>query len=162
LLIQDAKKVTILEIRFTRLLRKWVKRQPMKILKYVTIAVVVSLIGAFAYANVRHLSPTERLKEVHLASFNMKGNLSAQERISLEQKVSRVAGVTACSINASATTASVIFHPDAVSVTNLTELLSNNNQLAVIQKELAVSGGCPVHAVSASFNQFLSVLDLRR
>jgi hypothetical protein len=133
----------------------------MRILKLLSFVLVGAFLVAFGYANVRHLSPTEKLKQVHLASFTMNGDLSSAERASLEKKVSTMEGVRACSINSNATTASVTFFPDLINEKDLAAALSNDNQLTIAQKEFATTGGCPVHAVSASLSQFVSVLDLR-
>lgn len=133
----------------------------MRTLKFLSFGVVIVLAAVFTYANVRHLSPTQQLKQVHLASFQISGHLNADQRIALEKTVSKQNGVTACTINSTGTLASIIFYPDLIDAQNLTKLLSTNNRLSIEQRELAVSGGCPVHAVSASFDQFMSVLDLR-
>jgi hypothetical protein len=133
----------------------------MRTLKILSFGVVIVLAAIFSYANVRHLSPTQRLKQVHLASFQIKGDLSSSQRIALEKKLSEQKGVAACTINSTGTLASIIFYPDLINEINLTTMLSNNNELTVVRRELAVSGGCPVHAVSASVDQFISVLDLR-
>jgi hypothetical protein len=134
----------------------------MRTLKILSFGVVILLAAIFTYANVRHLSPTQQLKQVHLASFQITGDLDPSQRIALEKKLSEQNGVTACTINSKGTLASIIFYPDVISASNLTTMLSNNNELAVAQRELAVTGGgCPVHAVSASVDQFISVLDIR-
>jgi hypothetical protein len=134
----------------------------MRTLKFLSFGVVIVLAAIFTYANVRHLSPTQQLKEVHLASFQIAGDLNPEQRIALEKKLSRQQGVTACTINSTGTLASIIFYPDRISSNNLITILSNNDQLSITQRELAVSGGgCPVHAVSASVDEFVSVLDLR-
>src|SRR5688572_29321015 len=98
----------------------------MRILKILSIVAVTAFVAVFTYANVRSISPTERLKQIHLASFKMSGELTSLERISLEKKVTNMKGVTACSINPSATTASVTFYPDAVSEGTLAATLSNH------------------------------------
>lgn len=123
--------------------------------------VATAFVVVFAYANIRTLSPTEKLKQIHLASFKLKGEMSSAEVADLEKKVSNMSGVTACSINRGGTIASVTFHPDVVSEETLSATLSNNNQLGITKKEFATSGGCPVHQVSASVNHFLTILDLR-
>jgi hypothetical protein len=133
----------------------------MRTLKILFFGAVISIAAIFAYANVRKLSPTQQLKEVHLASFQIAGDLNTEQRIALERKVSEQNGVTACTINSTGTLASIIFYPELINANSLIAMLSNNDQLQITQRELAVSGGCPVHAVSASVDQFVSVLDLR-
>jgi hypothetical protein len=133
----------------------------MRTLKILFFGAVISIAAIFAYANVRKLSPTQQLKEVHLASFQIAGDLNTEQRIALEKKVSEQKGVTACTINSTGTLASIIFYPELINVNSLIAMLSNNDQLQITPRELAVSGGCPVHAVSASVDQFVSVLDLR-
>lgn len=133
----------------------------MRTLKILFFGVVIVLAAFFTYANVRSVSPTQQLKQVHLASFEITGALDTKDRIALEKKLSESKGVTACTINATGTLASIIFYPDVISTGSVTSILSNNNELAITERKLAVSGGCPVHAVSASFDQFVSVLDLR-
>jgi hypothetical protein len=143
------------------MLRRYLKDHLMRTLKFLSIGVVIVLAAVFTYANTRHLSPTEKLKEVHLASFQINGDLTAHERTVLEKKLSQLRGVTACTINSTGRLASIIFYPDVISTGNIVTVLSNNNRLAISQRELAVSGGCPVQAVSASFDRFISVIDLR-
>jgi hypothetical protein len=133
----------------------------MRTLKILLFGAVITLAAIFTYANVRQLSPTQQLKEVHLASFQIAGDLNTEQRLALEKKVSRQQGVTACTINSTGTLASIIFYPDLINENSLITMLSNNNQLLIKQREFAVSGGCPVHAVSASVDQFVSALDLR-
>jgi hypothetical protein len=143
------------------LLRRYLKNHSMRTLKFLSIGVVIVLVAVFTYANMRHLSPTQKLIEVHLASFKISGDLTSEERNALEKKLSQLKGVTACTINSSGTLASIIFHPDLVSSSSLVGALSNDNTLSISQRELAVTGGCPVHAVTASFDHFISALDLR-
>lgn len=133
----------------------------MRILKIFSIAVATVFLSVVIYANVRHLSPTEKLKAVHLASFTMKGDINSEERAALENRVSAIKGVRACTINSKATMASVTFFPDVVDEKNLVAILSGNNRLDIAKKEFATTGGCPVHAVTASVNQFVAALDIR-
>jgi hypothetical protein len=133
----------------------------MRTLKILFFGAVITLAAIFAYANVRQLSPTQQLKEVHLASFQIAGDLNIEQRTALEKKLSEQKGVTACTINPTGTLASIIFYPDLISENSLITMLSDNNQLLITQRALAVSGGCPVHVVSASVDQFVSLLDLR-
>jgi hypothetical protein len=134
----------------------------MRILKILFVIVAAAFVAVFTYANVRSISPTARLKQIHLASFKMNGESTSDERMSLEKKITAMKGVTACSINSSGTTASVTFYPDAISEQALASTLSNNSRLQIEQKEFATTGGCPVHAVTASFDHFMSSLDLRK
>ncbi|MEO7989942.1 MAG: hypothetical protein ABI663_10400 [Chryseolinea sp.] len=133
----------------------------MKTLKTITLFVLVGFVGLFGYANIRQLSISEKLKAVHLASFTLKGNLNSEEKLALEKKVSALAGVTACSVNREGNIVSVIFYPEQTNETTLASLLSNQGKLTVTQKQLAISGGCPVHKVNANFSAFVAVLDIR-
>jgi hypothetical protein len=134
----------------------------MRITKILSIIVVTAFVAVFTYANVRSISPTRRLKQIQLASFNMTGDLTPESRAALEKKVGAENGVTACSINSDGTTASVTFYPDIVSQETLASILSNDNKLSVGKKEFATTGGCPVHGVTASFDRFITSLDLRK
>jgi hypothetical protein len=131
----------------------------MKTLRITSAILAVAFIALILYANLRHLSVTERLKHVQLVSFNLSGSLSDKSRVSLTEKISSSPGVTACSINPEGTIASVIYYPDEVDEATLNALLST--QCNTEKRELAAVGGCPVHQVNASVQQFVSMLDLR-
>jgi hypothetical protein len=133
----------------------------MKKIKILSLSLVVVLAGLFAYANLRPLSVAEKLKPVDLASYRLKGVMTLAQRSALEQKISALPGVTACTVNKEGRVASVIFHRKEIDETQLARHLSNNGQFQVAQKALQNSGGCPVHGMTASLYAFISVLDLR-
>jgi hypothetical protein len=115
----------------------------------------------FAYANLRPLSITEKLKTVDLASYRLEGVMTPAERSALEQKISALPGVTACSVNNEGRVASVLFHRKEIDEAQLARQLSNKAQWQVTQKTLQTSGGCPVNGATAALYAFISVLDLR-
>lgn len=133
----------------------------MKSLRMLSLSLVAMLAALFMYANVRQLSATEKLKSVHLASFMWGSNVTPEIKTSLQKKISSVPGVTACSINAEGDGAAILFYPDQVNESQLAGILSGTAHLAVAQKALPTSGGCPVHNLDASFSRFLSALDIR-
>jgi hypothetical protein len=133
----------------------------MKIIKILSLCLGVAFIGLIGYANFRYKSPAEKLEKVQLASFKLTGNLTTEESVSLEKTVSGTLGVTACTLRENGNIASVIFIPKKITIEYLKELLSNNGKISVTQKQLATSGGCPVHKVNASLDRFIATLDLR-
>ena len=133
----------------------------MRTIKIILLAGAVGFAGLFAYANIRQLSLTEKLKHVKLASFNLKGDMNETEMFQLEKKISNVPGITACSLSKDGTTASVIFYPEDVNENLLTNLLSNDGKINVSQRILSTSGGCPVHKLGASFQSVIASLDVR-
>ena len=137
------------------------KQIPMRVLKITTIVFSIGALSILCYANLRTLSPTEKLKKVNLASFLLKGNLSAEEKKKIEEHVNNTPGVTACSLNAEGNTATVIFYPDHINESAVAYLLSNAGKITVTQKQLSTSGGCPIPKITASMNRFISALDFR-
>jgi hypothetical protein len=133
----------------------------MKTLKMITLIVLVGFAALFGYANMRHLSISEKLKSVNLASFTLEGDLKAEQKLALEKKISALDGVTACSVSREGNVASVIFHPEQINETKLASLLSNEGRLTVTEKQLATSGGCPVHKLNANFSALIASLDIR-
>jgi 23S rRNA pseudoU1915 N3-methylase RlmH len=133
----------------------------MKVLKIIGFTAVSVLLLAFAYANVRTLSPTERLERVHLASFELKGDLNETERKTLETKIKSESGVTACAISKEKNLATVIYHPKQISTETLAIKFATVGKMDATKIELPTTGGCPVHAASSSVSSFLAVLDLR-
>ena len=133
----------------------------MKTIKLIFLAVAAGVVVLFGYANVRQRSITEKLKPVNLISFQMRGDLSTEERLLLEKKISAVPGITACSLNREGNVASVTFHPDRITGESLAGLLSANGKLLVSPKEISSTGGCPVHQIGTSFKKFLTTLDFR-
>ena len=133
----------------------------MKKIKILSLSLVVVFAGLFAYANLRQLSITEKLKTVDLASYRLEGVMTPAERSALEQKISSLPGVTACSVNKEGRLASVLFHRQEIDETQLASVLSNKGQRQVAQKTLQTSGGCPVQGMNAALYTFISVLDLR-
>ncbi|HEY9048998.1 MAG TPA: hypothetical protein VIN08_24025 [Ohtaekwangia sp.] len=131
----------------------------MKAMRFISAMLVVAFIALFAYANLRQLTITEKLKPVNLVSYSLTGNFDQHIRDNLERKINSVTGVTAFTINPEGTTASVIYHPGEVTEDALSVLLSE--YISIQKKELASTGGCPVHQVSASFHQLITQLDLR-
>lgn len=133
----------------------------MKKIKILSLSLVVVFAGLFAYANLRPLSIAERLKTVDLAAYRLKGMMTPAERSALEQKISALPGVTACSVNKEDRVASVLFHRKEIDEVQLARQLSNKGQWQVAQKTLQASGGCPVHGMTTTLYTFISVLDLR-
>ncbi|SHH32372.1 hypothetical protein SAMN04488109_3700 [Chryseolinea serpens] len=133
----------------------------MKKIKILSLSLVVVLAGLFTYANLRPLSVAEKLPTVDLASYRLKGPMTPAERLALEQKMSALPGVTACSVNKEGRVASVLFHRKEIDEAQLARQLSNKGQWRVAQKALQTSGGCPMHGMTAPFHAFISVLDLR-
>jgi hypothetical protein len=134
----------------------------MKILKITIVLVSTSMLAMLIYANTRNVSPTEKLSKVHLATFQIGGELTSTLRASLTEKISKITGVTACSMSKEGNVVAIIFHPDQVTEATLSSLLQSES-IAVSTKEFgsSTSGGCPVHAVGASVSAFVSFLDLR-
>jgi hypothetical protein len=133
----------------------------MKILKITFITLVAVVLCAFVYANVREVSPVKKLKKVHLVSFELIGNLSPEEKSTLENKISTTSGVTACSVSKEGNIASVVFYPEVISENILADDLSVFNQVSVKPIAFPQTGGCPVHQVTASVDRMISALDLR-
>lgn len=133
----------------------------MKKIKILSLSLVVMFAGLFAYANLRHLSITEKLETVDLASYQLEGTMTPAERLALEQKISTLHGVTACSINKDGRVASVLFHRKKINEAQLAGYLSNKGRRQVAQKKLQTSGGCPVPGITTAFHTFISTLDLR-
>jgi len=133
----------------------------MKKIKILSLSLVVVFAGLVVYANLRPLSIAEKLKTVDLASYRLEGLMTPAERSALEQKISALPGVTACSVNKEGRVASVLFRRKEIDEAQLASHLSNQGQWQVAQKTLQASGGCPVHGMTASFYAFISVLDLR-
>lgn len=130
----------------------------MKILKIIAIVLVAGVLSAFAYANIRQLSPTEKLETVNLVSYKLTGGLTTEERTVLEKDIASTKGVTSCTINPEGDVASVIFHPEKIAKAELTGRLG---KIAVNEIVFPATGGCPIHAMNSSFTSFISVLDLR-
>jgi len=133
----------------------------MKILKITFTTLVAVVLFAFVYANVREVSPAKKLKKVHLVSFELIGNLSSEEKTKLENKISTTTGVTACSISKEGNIASVVFHPDIINENILADDLSVFNKVLAKPIAFPQTGGCPVHQVTGSVDQMISLLDLR-
>lgn len=133
----------------------------MKTIKIFALILIAAFVCLFGYANVRRLSITEKLKQVNLVSFSLKGDISQAEKVQLEKNISAIAGITACSLNKEGDAASIIFYPEQVNEQRLSSLLSNKGKLKVSLKKLSVSGGCPIHQLSGSFHEFITALDIR-
>ena len=58
----------------------------MKTIKLIFLAVAAGVVVLFGYANVSQRSVTEKLKPVNLISFQMRGDLNAEERLLLKKK----------------------------------------------------------------------------
>jgi hypothetical protein len=97
---------------------------------------------AFAYANARRLSPTERLDRVNLVSFELKGELNESERNTLETKIKSESGVTACAISKERNLATVIFHPKQISRETLAVKFAALGKMDAVKIELPTTGGC--------------------
>jgi hypothetical protein len=134
----------------------------MKIIKIITFSLVIAFVSIIGYANFRYVSPAEKLGKVQLASFMLAGNMSTEEKLSLEKNISATQGITACSLGEEGNIASVIFFPEKISIASLKNLLSNNGKMSVSQKHLSTTGSCPVHKVNASLDRFVSALDFRK
>jgi hypothetical protein len=134
----------------------------MKILKITVVTILIALITLLAYANLRRLSPAEKLERVQLVSFNLKGEMSANDKMILEKSVSSAPGISACSIGSRGNVASVIYHPEKIDTSTISGLLSDGGRISVAPRDLSTSGGCPVHKVSSSIDQLLATLDFRK
>jgi hypothetical protein len=134
----------------------------MKIFKITILCVLTALISLLSYANFRTLSPTEKLEQVQLVSFNLQGEMSANDKIILEKSVSSAPGISACSIGSKGDVASVIYYPEKTDTTIISGLLSDGGRISVAPRDLSTSGGCPVHKVSASIDHLMAALDFRK
>ena len=132
----------------------------MKTLKITLAVLLLGFLALFSYANLRTVSITERLAPVQLISFTYNAALNEEARSAVEKKITETPGVTSCSINGKSKTASIIYHDDVVEESTLAGLLAKAST-GVQRKELATSGGCPVHAATASFSQLIAALDIR-
>jgi hypothetical protein len=133
----------------------------MKILKITFTALVAVVLFTFAYANIREVSPAKKLKKVHLVSFELIGNLTPAEKITLENKLSTTTGVTACSIGKEGNIASVVFHPDVITENVLADDLSVFNKVLAKPIAFPQTSGCPVHQVTGSVDRMIFLLDMR-
>jgi hypothetical protein len=133
----------------------------MKTLKITGILLLTALLSAFVYANVRTLSPAEKLPPVALASFQLQGILNDEALSALEEAIGTTHGVTACTISAEGNVASVIFRPDAISEAALGTKLARSGKLTVTPVVFSSDGGCPLHKVTGPVASLISVLDLR-
>lgn len=132
----------------------------MKRIRTIVMVLAVAGAGLFAYANVRELSESEKLKRVAFASFLIKGKITETEKFDLEKSISDLTGVTACSISNDGDVAAVIFYPDIVTPDDLASALRSDGMVNVTRKSLTTAGGCPVHQLG-SFTQLIAALDLR-
>lgn len=132
----------------------------MKILKITLAVLLLGFLALFSYANLRTTSITEQLTPVQLISFTYGGELNEEARSAVEKKITQTPGVTSCTVNGKSKTASIIYHDTVVKESTLAGLLAKAST-SVQRKELATSGGCPVHAVNASFSQLVAALDIR-
>jgi hypothetical protein len=133
----------------------------MKTLRITSMILLLAIVGLLGYANLRPLSPSEKLKQTTLVSFRLQGNLPAEKRVALEKQISQAPGVTACTISRDGNTASVIYYSQEVDVNTIVALFQRQSTLPLSKKNLASSPGCPVHAVEAIFTQLISTLDHR-
>jgi hypothetical protein len=134
----------------------------MKLFKAFLFMLAAGFVALFGYANLRVLSPGERMKPVELSSFHLDGKLDQTNCFALEQQIENTPGVNACTINEKSKTACVIYDYSQLQETRLVSLLGNNGTIRVEKKDLAAAGGgCPVHKVSASLSHLLTTLDLR-
>jgi len=134
----------------------------MKLIKITALILFTLVISVFIYANVRSISPSEKLKRVQLATFTLTKEMKVQEANTLQQILANSAGVTACKVNPVSRLASFVYQPEVISEQSLQEMLSDKSRQNVSVKIFdQVRGGCPVHAIGNSFNAFISKLDLR-
>lgn len=135
----------------------------MKAIKYTGIALGLLLTGFFAYANLRTISPTETIKDVHLTAFKVKGLESAEDARLLTGIVAATPGVTACAVNADGATASCLYHPDEVEESTLAKALSLNNRYSIEKMELgnANAPSCPVQGSLALYSSVLGFFTIR-
>jgi hypothetical protein len=133
----------------------------MKILKITSILLVSGMLILVLYANTRQLSPTEKLAPVNLVSFKMQRGLASAQASFLENNISKISGVTACTVSDDGTIASIIFHPDKITEQELASAFPLTGNIKATPIAFPTSRGCPMHAVTGSVQQFISVLDLR-
>ena len=133
----------------------------MKTIKLTVLLIAAGIVVLFGYANVRQRSVTEKLKPVNLISFQLRGELIAEEVLILEKKISALPGVTACTVNQEGNTAAITFYPERITEHRLASLLATEGNLTVTPKEIVSTGGCPVHQAGTSFQKLLTSLDIR-
>jgi hypothetical protein len=133
----------------------------MKILKITSILFFSGMLILVLYANTRQLSPTERLAQVNLVSFKVQGDLAPAQASFLENTIGKTSGVTACSVSDDRTITSVIFDRDKITEHELASKFTLIDNITATPITLPVTGGCPIHVVTGSVQQFISTLDLR-
>jgi hypothetical protein len=133
----------------------------MKKVKFGLALLLVTFLATMLYANVRRRSPSESIKPIHLAAFNI--SIKDADPEELRNTISGTAGVTSCSISREKDLVVITYHPDEISESELSKIVSNSGEINVSIKDLAAnsSGSCPVHKLSASVGAWVKALDFR-
>jgi hypothetical protein len=134
----------------------------MRSLKIASIILCALALCLVAYANIRTISPSEKLKPVQLTTFVIQGELTDDTAQQLQKNLDLQEGITAAKVNVRGNLASIVHHTDVISQKELKNLISTATQSEVSLKKFeAKSGGCPVHAVGGSFSNLVALLDFR-
>jgi hypothetical protein len=134
----------------------------MRLLKITALTMISASVLLFLYANLRKVSPSEKLRHVSLATFSVEQKLSEEIVANLQKEIKSTNGVTACKINGDGQIASVIYHADVISEKSLQDKISRITNLKISIKSFEnTGGGCPVDKFGSSFSGLVSALDLR-
>jgi hypothetical protein len=132
-----------------------------KYIKFTILGLFAAVTLLFLFANLRQASPTEKLKPVSLATFDLHGALALSSSYDLQEKLKQTIGVTACRVSCKGKIASVVYHPDVVNIQSLREKIVSVGFSPSIKTFEKTASGCPVHGWANSLNRFVSMFDLR-
>ncbi len=96
-----------------------------KVLKRVAFTVSLLFLAFFIYANLEPAPMHAYVKPIKMAIFKIDGLTDTNQVSVISERVSQLAGVTACAANPVSELVSITFHPDQTSETILQQMVSN-------------------------------------
>lgn len=136
----------------------------MRKIKFLLCVMAVLFLCTVLYANLRRRSPSDNIKPVHLAAFNIAYQDMNPSPEVLRKRVSGTTGVTSCALSTEKDLIVITYHPDEISEKELKKIIkSSSDEITVSVKDLAAnaSAGCPVQKLNSSLNGWIKALDFR-
>lgn len=140
------------------------KPQSMRKIKFLVTVLAVLFVCTLLYANLRRRSPSEDIKPIHLAAFNIGLPDKNQSTEVVRNRISGTTGVTSCALSTEKNLIAITYHPDEISEKELGKIInSSSDEMSVSVKDLAAnaSAGCPVQKLNSSLNSWVKALDFR-
>ncbi len=115
----------------------------------------IALFGLYYWQAEHRYGPP--IKNIHLVAFDVNGISTPNDYDALSFNVTKIQGVTSCSINEQSKIAAITFYPDLLSASELPALIATLGNCSVQLHTYEKINGCPVNVWRSWAHQLFSI-----